>query len=84
MIITRENYKQAYLTFASNGTINLNRKTIGIWTVPKWGSRRMFTAKVHLNRNSMTLFSGNNKFQLMTEVKNNIPDSMLTRTSEVS
>ena len=56
MIITRENYKQAYLTFASNGTINLNRKTIGIWTVPKWGSRRMFTAKVHLNRNSMTLF----------------------------
>ncbi len=84
MIITRPNYKQAYLVFAANGTIRLNKKTIGIWkrTSPQWGIRNnpkiMFTAQVHYNRNSMVQLSNENKLQLMMAVGRNIPNTMLT------
>ena len=87
MIITRPNYKQAFLVFAANGTIRLNKKTIGLWMMerPKWGfhssnsSTSQFKAKVHMNRNSMVTFSDRNKIQLMMKVGRNIPDAMLTR-----
>ena len=84
MIIKRPNYKQAYLVFAANGTIRLNKKTIGIWKrkSPKWGIRSfpkmMFTANVHYNRNSMVQLSNESKLQLMVTVGRNIPDTMLT------
>lgn len=87
MIITRPNFKQAYLVFAANGTIRLNKKTIGLWMMerPNRGfhstseSIMQFKAKVHLNRNSMTTISDRNKIQLMIKVGKNIPDAMLTR-----
>jgi len=88
MIITRHNYKPAYLVFAANGTINLNKKTIGLWMVELPGKGFLsvsnstfiqFKAKVHLNRNSLTVFSDKNKIQLMMKVRNNIPDAMLTK-----
>ena len=84
MIITRPNFKQAYLVFAANGTILLNKKTIGIWkrTSPKWGIRKLpkmvFTANVHYNRNSMVQLSNKSKLQLMMAVGRNIPNTMLT------
>lgn len=84
MIITRPNFKQAYLVFAANGTIRLNKKTIGIWkrTSPKWGIRNLpkmvFTANVHYNRNSMVQLSNESKLQLMMAVGRNIPNTMLT------
>ena len=87
MIITRPNYKQAYLVFAANGTIRLNKKTIGLWMMERlnrgflsmWGDAPQYKAKVHLNRNSMTTFSDRNKIQLMFKVGRNIPDAMLTK-----
>lgn len=87
MIITRPNYKQAYLVFAANGTIRLNKKTIGLWMIERpnrgfhstSGSTMQFKAKVHLNRNCMTTISDRNKIQLMIKVGKNIPDAMLTR-----
>lgn len=84
MIITRPNFKQAYLVFAANGTIRLNKKTIGIWkrTSPKWGIHKLpkmvFTANVHYNRNSMVQLSNESKLQLMMAVGKNIPNTMLT------
>ena len=84
MIIIRPNFKQAYLVFAANGTIRLNKKTIGIWkrTSPKWGIRKLqkmvFTANVHYNRNSMVQLSNESKLQLMMAVGRNIPNTMLT------
>ncbi len=84
MIIARPNFKQAYLVFAANGTIRLNKKTIGIWnrTSPKWGirniSKMVFTANVHYNRNSTVHLSNESKLQLMMAVGRNIPNTMLT------
>lgn len=84
MIITRPNFKQAYLVFAANGTIRLNKKTIGIWkrTSPKWSIRKLpkmvFTANVYYNRNSMVQLSNESKLQLMMTVGKNIPNTMLT------
>lgn len=87
MIITRQNYKQAYLVFAANGTIRLNKKTIGLWTMerPRRGFLSgseyplQFKAKVHYNRNSMVTLTDGNKLQLMRTVAKNIPDAMLTK-----
>ena len=87
MIITRPNYKQAFLVFAANGTIRLNKKTIGLWMMERpnrdflstSGSNIQFKAKVHLNRNSMTTFFDRNKIQLMMKVGRSLPDVMLTR-----
>ena len=87
MIITRPNYKKAFLVFAANGTIRLNKKTIGLWMMERpnrgflstSGNIPQYKAKVHLNRNSMTSFSDRNKIQLMMKVGRNIPDAMLTR-----
>lgn len=87
MIITRPNYKQAFLVFAANGTIRLNKKTIGLWMMERpnrgflsmSGDAPQYKAKVHLNRNSMTTFSDRNKIQLIFKVGRNIPDAMLTK-----
>lgn len=87
MIITRLNYKQAFLAFTSNGLVKLNKKTIGQWMMVS--SNRSFhhtnndnvyyKAKVYLNRDSMTTLYGKNKFRLMRKVCDNIEDAMLTR-----
>ncbi len=88
MIITRPNYKQAFLVFAANGTIRLNKKTIGLWKMKR--PRRdflsssttplLFKARVHFNRNSMVELTDSNKIQLMRKVEKNIPDAMLTKS----
>lgn len=82
MIISRQNYKQAYLTFLKNGTIRLNKKTIGIWnkTIIKQNNniKTLFIAKVHYNKNSRVQLSNENKLKLMLTIGKNIPDSMLT------
>lgn len=90
MIITRPNYKLAYLIFAANGTIRLNKKTIGLWQLKgsKWNSSttapKLYTARVHFNRNSMVQLSNNNKIRLMLTVARNIPDAMLTKADNRS
>lgn len=85
MIITRKGFKKAFLVFANNGEIRLNKKTIGIWrrTSPKWDihnlPKMVFTANVHFNRNSTVRLSNESKLQLMMAVGRNIPNTMLTK-----
>lgn len=89
MIITRKNFKQAYLVFATNGTIRLNKRTIGNWMrkSPKWGVRNqnaqetVFIAQVYYG-NSTVQISKNSKLQLMMAVGRNIPDTMLTEVAQ--
>ena len=76
MIITRPNYKQAYLVFAANGTIRFNKKTIGIWK--QTSPNGEFTAEVSYQKNSTVKLSNENKLQLMMTVGRNIPNTMLT------
>ena len=76
MIITRPNYKRAYLVFAANGTIHLNKKTIGIWKQTSPNGK--FTAEVSYQKNSTVELSNENKLQLMMTVGRNIPNAMLT------
>lgn len=87
MIVKRQNFRQAYLVFAANGLIRLNKKTIGTWIrkYPNRGFRSpvkqqsaAFIAKVHLGRNSEVQLSDKSKLHLMITVGRNIPNSMLT------
>lgn len=92
MIIIRPNHKQAYLTFYANGTVNINKRIIGIWTrtSPKWGlcspekPRATYTARVCLYKGGMTQFTADSKLKLMRKVCANIPDSMLIKETQES
>lgn len=87
MIITRPNYKNAFLAFNNNGLVKLNKKTIGQWMMVSSNRSFHYTnndngyykAKVYLNRDSMTTLYAKTKFRLMRKVCDNIEDAMLTR-----
>lgn len=89
MIIARKGFKNAFLVFAANGEIRLNKKTIGLWKVRHrrtytddyrlYSSIPEFWADVNYNRNSRVSMRDNRKLNLMLKVARNMPDNMLTR-----
>ena len=89
MIIARKGFKNAFLVFAANGEIILNKKTIGLWKVRKhtsfkdeyqlYTSTPEFWADVNYNRNSRVRMRDSRKLGLMLKVARNMPDNMLTR-----
>ena len=84
MIIIRPNYKKAFLTFAADGTISLNKKTIGLWWTLRHSINESikFKAKVYLNRDRMTTLYGVTKYNLLDKIKNKIENNMLTKESK--
>lgn len=97
MIITRKNKNQAYLVFATNGEIKLDRKTIGTWR-RRWKRKfsedyRMFqsspvfsaTVTVGAGRGTSNKYLENNsKYGMMQAVASIIPDNMLKDTVKSS
>lgn len=81
MIIIRPNYKKAFLTFAADGTINLNKKTIGLWWTLRHSINEAikFKAKVYLNQDKMTILYGVSKYNLLDKIRNSIENNMLTK-----
>lgn len=82
MVIIRPNYKKAFLTFAADGTINLNKKTIGLWWIYSINEAIKFKAKVYLNRDKMTTLYGVTKYNLLDKIRNSIENNMLTKASK--
>lgn len=90
MIIARKNFRQAYLVFAANGEIRLNKKTIGLWKVmwkrifsedfSRYKAIPVFTADVcYGNRPDAKrhFLKESTKYNIMRKVAENIPDRML-------
>ncbi len=90
MIISRKGFKDAFLVFAANGEIRLNKKTIGLW---RRSVRRKFTedyayyqevkttfrACVQFRDNKRHDIMDKNKYHLMLQVAKSVPDDILTR-----
>lgn len=97
MIITRNNKSQAYLVFAANGDILLNKKPVGTW---RRRLKRKFTEDFRFYQNVPVLTASVNiqtrsgqrhkylengkKLNLMQMVAAVIPDNMLPNAHTVS